>query len=243
MRSKRHPPEIHHCRICGQSFKYHVCWNKRANHPGYCCSRPCADRWHSMKMKGRAIAEETKNKIGEANRGRKRPDLQSKWTRFLVTRNPLDAPIPFRKAVLVDYQCEQCGKRWQGRQNGHKTTRQRHFCSKACRSAWRTRRFSGENNPAYIHGQGERPYPLSYRKIRNVIKERDGYSCQRCGKEEIDVSHHIHHIDFDKRNTDADNLITLCPSCHAYITAKRTVGLLVPMLSEEPINGYRNQNV
>lgn len=243
MQPKRYPPEIHHCKICGKPFKYYASWAKRSGHPGYCCSRLCADRWHSMRMKGRPITEETKIKIGKANAGRKRPDLQAKWGKYLMTRNPVDAPVPFRKAILIDYRCEQCGKQWRVKQNGHKVTRQRHFCSKSCRSAWRTQRWAGENNPGYIHGQGERSYPLSYKKIRNAIKERDGYSCQRCGKEEGDVSHHIHHMDFDKRNTDIDNLITLCPSCHASVTAKGAIGLLAPMLFEEPINGYRNQNI
>ncbi len=49
-----------------------------------------------------------------------------------------------------------------------------------------------------------------YGEIVLVVLERDHYKCQKCGKDE----HHIHHIDWDKKNNTPENMITLCNSCH-----------------------------
>jgi 5-methylcytosine-specific restriction endonuclease McrA len=56
---------------------------------------------------------------------------------------------------------------------------------------------------------------LFYSKIRQKVLERDGWSCQKCGKN-ADTKFHIHHI-LKKRKGGSDcldNLITVCPKCH-----------------------------
>lgn len=75
---------------------------------------------------------------------------------------------------------------------------------------------SGENNPFWQGGIADLPYPYEFRKIKKFIKERDNYTCQECdkqfkGKNQLDV----HHIDFNKKNSKPENLITLCKSCHS----------------------------
>jgi uncharacterized Zn-finger protein len=49
-------------------------------------------------------------------------------------------------------------------------------------------------------------YPLSFYRIREKILKRDNYECQICNKEGTDV----HHIDYNKQNSNKKNLITLC---------------------------------
>lgn len=58
-------------------------------------------------------------------------------------------------------------------------------------------------------------YPLSYRDIRQLIRDRD-VVCQHCGKnvEQNRQEMCVHHIDEDRTNSDHDNLICLCRSCH-----------------------------
>jgi len=73
----------------------------------------------------------------------------------------------------------------------------------------------GENNPFWQGGIADLPYPYKFRKIKKLIKERDNYTCQECGKQfkgknQLDV----HHIDYNKKNSKPENLITLCKSCH-----------------------------
>jgi len=63
-------------------------------------------------------------------------------------------------------------------------------------------------------------YGRNWEKQRLAARHRDNYTCQNCGKPEIDKEHHIHHkIPFRQFQASElanrlDNLITLCPSCH-----------------------------
>lgn len=228
------PPVVRVCKICGKTFPYYRRRKFRANNPGYCCSRACADRWHASTLAGRSLNAETRKKIGDALRGHKYPGRhQELWKKYHNTKQRSDAPRAFRDPELVNYHCAQCGTHWLGKKNGRGHSCQRHFCSSNCRSLWRQNKMVGEKNPFYIHGQASRPYPLTFRKMRAIIKERDGYLCQRCGLEEVHRSHHIHHIDFDKNNTSPDNLITLCVSCHALVTAKRVIGCIPLATAQE----------
>lgn len=60
-------------------------------------------------------------------------------------------------------------------------------------------------------------------KLRNLIRERDGFKCQICGcpQAECNDSLSVHHIDYNKENDDPNNLISLCRSCHMKTTTKR----------------------
>ena len=67
-------------------------------------------------------------------------------------------------------------------------------------------------------------YGANWSKQRQRCLERDGYQCQICGTDPLDIGRElsVHHItprsEFehnDRHKIDSiDNLITLCPSCH-----------------------------
>jgi len=60
-----------------------------------------------------------------------------------------------------------------------------------------------------MEGKIKKHNPKSYhRQSRKAVLER----CQICGRN--DTKLHVHHIDKDPMNNAADNLITLCGSCH-----------------------------
>lgn len=72
---------------------------------------------------------------------------------------------------------------------------------------------SGKNNPSWRGGISFEPYTTDWTEtLKRSIRERDKYTCQICGKE---PSIYCHHIDYDKKNCNPNNLITLCHSCHA----------------------------
>lgn len=55
------------------------------------------------------------------------------------------------------------------------------------------------------------PYPVDWTQtLRRSIRERDNYICQVCSQ----YGDIVHHIDYDKKNCNPDNLITLCDKCH-----------------------------
>ena len=63
-------------------------------------------------------------------------------------------------------------------------------------------------------------YGPHWPRIRKLVRARDQFTCQACGRKENGASHHVHHI-VPFRNfvnpqaaNQLDNLITLCPACH-----------------------------
>lgn len=75
-----------------------------------------------------------------------------------------------------------------------------------------SRANSGEGNGNWLGGIT--PYPTTYFKARDAIRDRDEHRCVLCSVEENGHRHDVHHIDYDKKNIDAKNLITLCHVCH-----------------------------
>ena len=83
---------------------------------------------------------------------------------------------------------------------------------------------TGKNNPAWQGGISFEPYSLEWKKeIKDLIKQRDNYTCQICQKlfSQEDKELHIHHIDYNKKNCLPENLISLCHSCHSKTNHKR----------------------
>lgn len=70
-------------------------------------------------------------------------------------------------------------------------------------------------------GGTRKPYGKEFNtKLKESIRKRDDYLCQRCYLTARGHCHHVHHIDFDNTNNNQKNLITLCLSCHS----KTTIG-------------------
>lgn len=81
----------------------------------------------------------------------------------------------------------------------------------------------GINHYNWMGGKSFEPYPINWiETLRKSIRERDNFTCQLCGKKEVNSnSFDIHHIDYNKYNLDPNNLITLCKSCHMKTNYKR----------------------
>ena len=74
---------------------------------------------------------------------------------------------------------------------------------------------SGELSSFWNNGSSFEPYSLEFNKQRKqFILERDNYTCQNPNCEDKHDKLHIHHIDYDKKNSIPENLIALCSSCH-----------------------------
>lgn len=88
------------------------------------------------------------------------------------------------------------------------------FCSRECCNEY----LVGENAPNWHGGKSFEPYPASFnRRFKQLIKERDGYTCAVCGVSGEDV----HHINYVKADTNPGNCITLCKGCHGRTTVNR----------------------
>jgi len=73
-------------------------------------------------------------------------------------------------------------------------------------------KMRGKKNPSWAGGISFEPYSVDWTvTLKRAIRERDNYICQICSK----YGNIVHHIDYDKKNCDPKNLITLCRGCHA----------------------------
>ena len=104
----------------------------------------------------------------------------------------------------VEILCANCRKKVFMQPN---QIRQKNYCSEKCRVT----HMKKENHSCWMGGISFEPYSPDFDdKLKQQIRERDGYKCQTCGE----YGHPVHHIDYDKQNSVPDNLITLCVPCH-----------------------------
>ena len=69
----------------------------------------------------------------------------------------------------------------------------------------------GNKNPNWNNGSSFEPYSINWtEELKQNIRHRDSYICQLCNKK----GNIVHHIDYNKKNCDTNNLITLCRKCH-----------------------------
>ena len=77
----------------------------------------------------------------------------------------------------------------------------------------------GDKNPLWRGGYKD-DYEKFSRTIREKVRERDGFICQLCGKTQFEEILNLgsklecHHVDYNKKHSDMNNLIALCSSCH-----------------------------
>lgn len=102
--------------------------------------------------------------------------------------------------------CKKCGKEFEyTRRNLHKG-QMPVFCSLNCS------RNNGNNKEIVDNIMLDHKYARGFNKaLKNEIKERDGNQCVMCSSED---NLNVHHIDYNKKNNEENNLITLCEKCH-----------------------------
>lgn len=85
-------------------------------------------------------------------------------------------------------------------------------------------KMSREKHPNWQGGKSFEPYDKLWNdQLKEQIRKRDHYCCQECFRHQSEFitktnkpyKLSVHHIDFDKKNSDPNNLISLCKSCHA----------------------------
>lgn len=114
--------------------------------------------------------------------------------------------------------CEHCGKQFE-RKPSQLTKYPASFCSRTCKASHQT----GEESSNWKGGRIDPDYyGFEWRRIAATVRERDGFTCQCCGKRQGDKGFAVHHIiplrEFlPDRTHEAHalaNLVLLCPTCH-----------------------------
>ena len=72
--------------------------------------------------------------------------------------------------------------------------------------------YQGEKGFGWKGGISFKPYSINWnRELKEKIRKRDNYLCQMCGQ----YGNFVHHIDYDKKNCNSQNLMILCHKCHS----------------------------
>ena len=194
---KREDKKIEYtCANCGEKFKAY----KRKGEYHYCC----CECYHSHRKK------RPKHKKACGYCGKMFECSTSSNTRF-CSKKCADNNQKNGKKI----KCKTCGKSFYITPS--KEEEGQRFCSRRCFGRWLSTLYVGKNNPAWNGGTSRLPYRYDFKRIRRIIIRRDNYTCFLCSK----PGKTVHHIDYDKMNTDRKNLITLCRSCHSSTNVNR----------------------
>lgn len=83
---------------------------------------------------------------------------------------------------------------------------------------------SGEKSCHWLGGKSFELYSKEFNeRLKRSIRKRDGYKCMECKYSQKDLKKTlaVHHIDYNKKNNNPENLISLCNQCHAKTNYRR----------------------
>lgn len=162
--------------------------------------------------KGKKLTEEHKQKLSDSHKGKipwnkGKTGLQTAWNKGLKV-----GTIPWNKGKKNIYSAESIDKMRRANKGKHYSPR----------TEFKKGQFSKEKSHFWKGGISFEPYSVDWTKTLKIsIRERDKYTCRICGKHQEDIVFPVHHIDYNKKNCNTDNLILLCLSCHAKTNINR----------------------
>lgn len=158
----------------------------------------------SERRKGKKHSEETKLKMSEDRKGH----IVSQETRNKITGE--------NNSFYGKHHTEETKRKISETKKGKKLklTDEQHLNRSLSRSKEKSHFWRG--------GISFEPYSIDWTNtLKRSIKERDKYTCQVCSAIQDDTIFYIHHVDYNKKNCNPNNLITLCNSCHSKTNGNR----------------------
>jgi len=85
--------------------------------------------------------------------------------------------------------------------------------------------ITGKNHFNWLGGKSFEPYGIEFNEeLKEQVRKRDSYRCQQCFRHQDELYTKsgkkyklpIHHIDYNKKNNDQKNLLSLCMNCHQH---------------------------
>jgi len=218
------------CLYCGKTYiKSKNCSVRYFLEKSRYCSRRCRDK-SNKNFLGHRHTEETKRKIRQKlkekrfipwNKGKQlseeiRKKISNSWTSEM--REKMRKLAKQRKFYLLSIEKKK------GKPNPEFSERLKEWWRKGKLKPYWTgkQRLSmrGEKNPCWNNGSSLSYYRKNSAELKEKIPkviERDKV-CKICGKKgEV-----IHHIDYNRKNNQIENLILLCRSCHSKTNFRRS---------------------
>ena len=155
---------------------------------------------------GRILSEDSRQKMSEALTGRSLLEE----TKQKISKSLLGSNNPRFGYVYTEDEKQRMSKACTGLHTGEKNQMFGKTHSEETKNKTR-----GKNNHAWRGGISFEEYGKEFNnELRVYIRIRDKCQCQICSNIEDNKCHSVHHIDYDKKNNDPSNLITLCRKCH-----------------------------
>lgn len=150
---------------------------------------------------------ETRKKISLANTGKKRTE-ETRQKMSLVRKGK--SHVAWNKGLTGPCYMEHFknGFALKGKHHSEKSKKKMSLAHKE---------IKGGRHANWQGGISFEPYGLEFNNtLRNIVRRRDNFICQECGitQEQLGYVLNVHHIDFDKKNNNFNNFISLCKSCH-----------------------------
>lgn len=171
-------------------------------------------RYSEMGKKGKGkkhkpLSDTTKNKLRESHKGKFIGRLNPFWGKHHTSETKdINRQKHFKGKII---NCFICNKEFKVAPSKLKFHR---FCSRKCYFIFN----KGEKHHNWKGGVSNAPYSFDFtEELKMLIRKRDNFQCRLCKKPAVI----IHHIDYDKNNSNSNNLITLCQSCHSQTNFNR----------------------
>jgi len=212
------------CKLCGKEFSVKKSVIK--NGGGKFCSKKCYGKWNSINRAGKNSPFWAGGKLKRLckNCGKEFEKYRGIFCSVACRHKGMSGKnSPTWNGGEVKCKCKNCGKVFSLMPSLLKSG-QGVFCSRKCMGEWNSKYRIGENSYNWLGGKSFEPYGIEFnKKLKEQIRKRDNYTCQECGikQTELKTKLSIHHIDYDKKNNNPNNLIALCTSCHMKTNYKR----------------------
>jgi len=172
-------------------------------------------------LKGRKLSEEHKRKISIGNKGK-------------------GVGIPLSKEHRKKIGLTSLGRKWSKEARLKHSNRMKgknnHFYGR--KHTLKTRKkisknhadVKGKNAPNWAGGKSFEPYGIKFNNdLKETIRKRDNYRCQECFRHQDELRTttgkkyrlFVHRIDYNKKNSEIKNLISLCRTCHGQTNFRR----------------------
>lgn len=181
----------------------------------------------SIANKGKHHSEETKLKMSIAKKGKVpwnkgKKGLQIGWNKGKKASDEVKRKLSISHLGLKN----NLGNKHTEETKNKIRNSYYHTHHKGCIISEKQRKIIGETHSKekchfWKGGIAYLPYPIDWNKaLKRLVRERDKYSCRLCGKQQMDTTFPVHHIDYNKNNCNPNNLITLCRNCHGKTNSK-----------------------
>ena len=201
------------CGWCGKDFSTKVSVIKKGG--GKYCSTKCYSAWQSENLQGEKSYNWLGRKVEQSckfcggpfftttfeidqNRGKfcSRKCAGAWRSIYFVGEN-----APTWSGGGITCICKTCGKEFIS-QRSRILAGWGKFCSRRCQGIQWSKESSGSANLRWLGGKSSEPYTSDFNKVtKSFIRQRDGNECLLCGRNKSERIIHVHHIDYDKKNT------------------------------------------